>query len=45
MAARRHAEDLLDATGGFRQAGAPLARELADGWLARVVAGDPASGA
>ncbi len=44
-AARRHAEALLDHDGGFRQAGAPLARELTDGWLARVFAGEPASGA
>jgi ATP-dependent DNA helicase RecG len=44
-AARRQAEALLDAKGGFRQAGAPLARELTDGWLARVFAGEPASGA
>jgi ATP-dependent DNA helicase RecG len=44
-AARRHAEALLDHDGGFRQAGAPLARELTEGWLARVFAGDPASGA
>jgi ATP-dependent DNA helicase RecG len=45
VAARRPAEALLDATGGFRQAGAPLARELTAGWLARVFAGEPASGA
>jgi len=45
VAARRRAEALLDAQGGFRQAGAPLARELAGGWLARVYAGEPASGA
>jgi len=45
VAARRQAEALLDATGGFRQAGAPLARELTAGWLARVFAGEPASGA
>ncbi len=44
-AARRHAEALLDHDGGFRQAGAPLARELTEGWLARVFAGEPASGA
>jgi ATP-dependent DNA helicase RecG len=44
-AARRHAEALLDQGGGFRQAGAPLARELTDGWLARVFAGEPAPGA
>jgi ATP-dependent DNA helicase RecG len=45
VAARRHAEALLDSTGGFREAGAPLARELTAGWLARVFAGEPASGA
>ena len=45
VAARRQAEALLDAKGGFRQAGAPLARELTTGWLARVFAGEPASGA
>jgi ATP-dependent DNA helicase RecG len=45
VAARRQAEALLDPKGGFRQAGAPLARELTAGWLARVFAGEPASGA
>ncbi|MFH1474773.1 MAG: ATP-dependent DNA helicase RecG [Chloroflexota bacterium] len=45
VAARRQAEALLDAKGGFRQAGAPLARELTGGWLARVFAGEPGSGA
>jgi len=45
VAARRQAEALLDAEGGFREAGAPLARELTAGWLARVFAGEPASGA
>ncbi|MFH0750425.1 MAG: ATP-dependent DNA helicase RecG [Chloroflexota bacterium] len=44
-AARRQAEALLDPRGDFRQAGAPLARELTGGWLARVFAGEPASGA
>jgi ATP-dependent DNA helicase RecG len=44
-AARRHAEALLDHDGAFREAGAPLAAELTGGWLARVFAGDPASGA
>ncbi len=44
-AARRHAEALLDHHGGLRQAGGPLARELTEGWLARVFAGEPASGA
>jgi ATP-dependent DNA helicase RecG len=45
VVARRHAEEALDVAGGFRQAGAPLARELTEGWLARVFAGEPASGA
>ncbi len=45
VAARRHAEALLDPAGGFRQAGAPLARELTHGWLSRVFAGELASGA
>ena len=45
VAARRHAEALLDSRGAFRRAGAPLALELTEGWLARVFAGDPASGA
>jgi len=45
VAARRHAEALLDGQGHLRQAGDPLAVELTDGWLARVFAGDPASGA
>ena len=44
-AARRHAEEALDGAGAFRAAGAPLARELTEGWLARVFAGEPASGA
>jgi ATP-dependent DNA helicase RecG len=44
-AARRHAEEALDAMGDFRAAGAPLARELTEGWLVRVFAGEPASGA
>ncbi len=44
-AARRHAEEALDAAGAFRAAGAPLARELTEGWLARVFAGEPGSGA
>ncbi len=43
-AARAHAGDLLDEEGAFRAAGAPLARELTAGWLARVFAGDPAPG-
>jgi ATP-dependent DNA helicase RecG len=45
VAARRHAEEALDAKGDFRAAGAPLARELSGGWLVRVFAGEPASGA
>jgi ATP-dependent DNA helicase RecG len=45
VAARRHAEDLLTVEGGFRQAGEPLAQELTSGWLARIFAGEPASGA
>ena len=45
VAARRHAEGLLDGRGAFRAGGAPLAAELTGGWLARVFAGDPASGA
>jgi ATP-dependent DNA helicase RecG len=45
VGARRHAEGLLDARGDFRAAGAPLAAELTGGWLARVFAGEPASGA
>ncbi|HSW42884.1 MAG TPA: ATP-dependent DNA helicase RecG, partial [Patescibacteria group bacterium] len=45
VAARRHAEGLLDAQGAFRQTAAPLARELREGWLARTFAADPASGA
>jgi len=43
--ARAHAEALLDEDGSL-PAGLPeLSRELADGWLARVFAGDPASAA
>jgi ATP-dependent DNA helicase RecG len=45
VAARRHAEALLDGQGRLRRAGDPLAAELTDGWLARVFAGEPASGA
>jgi ATP-dependent DNA helicase RecG len=45
VAARRHAEALLDEKGELLAEGGPLARELTDGWLARVFAGDPASGA
>jgi len=44
--ARRHAEALLDATGEIPGAALqPLRDELETGWLARVAAGDPASGA
>ncbi len=43
--ARAHAEALLDDAGGLAPGEAALARELAHGWLARVWAGDPASGA
>jgi ATP-dependent DNA helicase RecG len=43
--ARSWAERLLDETGRLRDAGGPLAAELADGWLGRVYAGDPASAA
>ena len=43
--AREHAEALLDDAGALPLAEAPLARELQRGWLERVWAGDPASGA
>ena len=43
--ARAHAEALLDEAGRLGPAAAPLLRELERGWLARVWAGDPASGA
>ena len=43
--AREHAEALLDESGRLAGAQAPLARELERGWLERVWAGDPASGA
>ena len=43
--ARGHAETLLDDAGRLGPAAAPLLRELERGWLARVWAGDPASGA
>ncbi len=43
--ARERAEALLDASGRLGPAAAPLLRELESGWLARVWAGDPASGA
>jgi ATP-dependent DNA helicase RecG len=43
--AREHAEALLDDAGALPATDAALARELQAGWLARVWAGDPASGA
>jgi ATP-dependent DNA helicase RecG len=43
--AREHAEALLDDAGALPAAEAALARELQYGWLERVWAGDPASGA
>jgi ATP-dependent DNA helicase RecG len=43
--ARVHAEALLDDAGALPPAEAALARELQHGWLERVWAGDPASGA
>jgi ATP-dependent DNA helicase RecG len=43
--AREHAEALLDESGRLGAGHAPLARELERGWLERVWAGDPASGA
>jgi len=43
--AREHAEALLDDRGRLRSEHEPLARELQRGWLERVWAGDPASGA
>ena len=43
--AREHAEALLDEAGGLPTTEAALARELQHGWLERVWAGDPASGA
>jgi ATP-dependent DNA helicase RecG len=43
--AREHAESLLDERGRLRGEHGPLARELERGWLERVWAGDPASGA
>ena len=43
--AREHAEELLDESGRLGDDHAPLARELQRGWLERVWAGDPASGA
>src|SRR4051812_10509716 len=43
--ARDRAEELLDAEGRLSPEAAPLLRELERGWLERVWAGDPASGA
>ncbi|HLO34713.1 MAG TPA: ATP-dependent DNA helicase RecG, partial [Candidatus Deferrimicrobium sp.] len=43
--ARDHAEALLDAAGRLGPGAVPLLRELERGWLARVWAGEPASGA
>ena len=43
--AREHAEMLLDAAGALPPGAQPLLRELEHGWLERVWAGDPASGA
>ncbi|HEU4919448.1 MAG TPA: ATP-dependent DNA helicase RecG [Candidatus Limnocylindrales bacterium] len=43
--AREHAEELLDERGALRPHEAALRRELERGWLERVWAGDPASGA
>jgi RecG-like helicase len=43
--ARGHAEALLDDDGAIRAGAEALDRELRRGWLARVWAGEPASGA
>jgi ATP-dependent DNA helicase RecG len=43
--AREHAEALLDAAGSLPASARPLLHELEMGWLERVWAGDPASGA
>jgi ATP-dependent DNA helicase RecG len=43
--ARDHAEALLDPAGRLGPEAAPLLRELERGWLERVWAGEPASGA
>ena len=45
VAARAHAERLLDAAGSLRPGHDPLRRELASGWLARVATGDAGSAA
>jgi ATP-dependent DNA helicase RecG len=43
--ARAHAESLLDPSGAFSPPRPALAAELEAGWLRRVAAGEPASGA
>jgi ATP-dependent DNA helicase RecG len=43
--AREHAETLLDPAGSLPPSARPLLHELERGWLERVWAGDPASGA
>jgi ATP-dependent DNA helicase RecG len=43
--ARQHAERLLDERGDLRPGAEQLGHELRSGWLSRVWAGDPASGA
>jgi ATP-dependent DNA helicase RecG len=46
LAARRHAEDLLDEDGGLRgSAVAALQRELTSGWLSRLMTAEPSSAA
>jgi ATP-dependent DNA helicase RecG len=45
VSARRHAEALVDPGGHLRGTGDALRRELQRGWLAPIVAGDPAPGA
>ena len=41
--ARKHAEEIVDADGRLRAGHEALAGELADGWLKRIAAGEPAS--
>ncbi|MFL5675794.1 MAG: ATP-dependent DNA helicase RecG [Chloroflexota bacterium] len=43
--ARTHAESLLDGAGRYDPPRPALSRELQEGWLRRVAAGEPASGA
>ena len=43
--ARAHAEALLDPAGRIRRGGEAFDRELREGWLARVFAGDPGGSA